>query len=527
MTRLGGWLAVGAIAVAGFAVTQGPTVAALLAWDRGAPPPTVGYYNVQDTPFYMSLMEQARRNPSLLLDNRFSPEPSAPLLMPYWAALGTIGRLLNASTVAVYLAATLLLGSALLFGAYAFAAVVVGPRGKIAAATFVAAAGGVGWVGGLAWMSKPELEPALRGFFPDWFYAGPTWSGVLASSSHPFAATLMLLGLLSLMLRRPGPVAATLAFALALTLGILHPYGIALVVAAAVALPLASWAATGSPKLSTWVMPAAAVAGEALAAAYYWWSMGRDSGLSSWYSQNVIPSPNLLGLLLGYLPLVPLATLGVRTLWRRWRVDAASRLLLVWLALPVAMAYLPVPFQRRFLDGYYVPVGLAAAVGWASWATGWRALRYTVAAALAASLSLTPLLRSAAQVDRLANWRTQATTVTLDEAAAVGWVGGRCAAGEAALADRVFLRLWVPYLTPQCSTDAAHPHLSRNFYERSVAVAKLFGGSLLPDGSRGAWLESFGARVRYVISTDPTWIAPPFMAQAASFGSVRVFEVGP
>lgn len=515
-------LAACGLAALAFALTQGSTVIGLASQSRGAPPISAGVYNTQDAAFYLTLMEQARREPSAMLENRFTPHAASPLLMPYWALLGVIGRLLNVPSIAVYIGAMLVAGTALLLAICSLGRRMVGPGSGFLAAALAAGAGGLGWVGAVAWFSNPSLGPTLRSYFPDWFYAGPTWTGVLASSSHPFAVALLLLALLLALLHRPGVAAGVAAFTLAATLGIVHPYSIALVGAVAVAVPLLGATSLGRARAREWSTSAATLAGSGVAAAYYLRGLARDPGLSSWYSQNIIPSPSPLGLLLCYLPLVPLVAIGVRMLWRSWRTQASSRLLLLWLTLPVALAYLPVPFQRRFLDGYYIPVGIAAAIGWVSWRPGRPWARAAAAASLVFLLSLTPLLRSIVQAERLANWRDDYSTLTADEVAAVRWVGERCLPGEVALADRQFLRLWVPFLTQHCRTDAAHPHLSENFQNRERAIETLFARGTTQGLAERIWQEYFVGRTGHLVSTDYTWEPPSFLKVEERFGDVRV-----
>lgn len=521
MTAFRQRLAVGVLAAAAFVVIQGPTAVALLRQPREMPPISVGLYNLPDAASYLASMEQARQTPSLFLENRFSPEPAPPVFMPYWALLGVASRWLSASTPVVYIAAILFMGTALLLLACGFARRAVGASSGFVAAAMVATAGGVGWLGAVAWSTAPSLGLALQRLFPDWFQAGLTWTGVLASSSHPFVVGMLMLALFWTLLRRPGTVASALAFVLACALGILHPYSIGLVAGVAVAVPLLGLIGGGTVRPQSWAAAAAATAGEAAAATYYLWAIARNPGLSSWYGQNVLPTPNPIGLLLAYLPLLPLVYLGVRALWRRWQSDAFSRLMLVWLALPLALAYLPLPFQRRFLDGYYVPLGLVAAVGWLHWQPRKPAARAIAAVGIGTLLAVTPLFRAAVQIDRLINWRQQASLVTEDEIAAVRWAGDRCGGGVV-LMDRIHARLWVPFLAPRCRTDAAHPHLTVDFQRRAHAAYSLFGYAE-PAEAEAAWRGFFSATTRYVVATNPSWEAPPFLGQVNQFGAARVF----
>jgi len=199
--------------------------------------------------------------------------------------------------------------------------------------------------------------------------------------------------------------------------------------------------------------------------------------------------------------------------------------MLIWLILPVALAYIPVPYQRRFLDGYYIPVGLVAAIGWIHWAPRRATTKVVAAVALGMLLSMTPLFRAAIQVERLTDWTHQDAALSEYEVAAIHWVGERCTAGEVVLIDKLYPRLLVPFLTPQCRSDAAHPHISIDFQQRYRAVNLFFSDTITQDEAEAVWRDFFNARTRYVIETNPNWVVPSFLKLVAQFGTTRVFTV--
>jgi hypothetical protein len=94
---------------------------------------------------------------------------------------------------------------------------------------------------------------------------------------------------------------------------------------------------------------------------YQVYVFGFDPFYRAWAAQNVTRSPGVLHYLLGYAVLLVLAIAGA--IWVVRRGDRPKTLLLVWLLLTPLLVYLPVPFQRRFLIGYQLPLAFLAALG--------------------------------------------------------------------------------------------------------------------------------------------------------------------
>jgi hypothetical protein len=113
-----------------------------------------------------------------------------------------------------------------------------------------------------------------------------------------------------------------------------------------------------------------------------------DPVLALWNAQNRLPSPHPLHYLLGYgLWLVP-ACFGWRALWRRDR-----RLALfagAWLLLAPVLLYLPIPTQRRLIEGVQLPLAALAVLGVA--AVRGAALRRALAGLLALTMPTSLLL---------------------------------------------------------------------------------------------------------------------------------------
>jgi len=95
---------------------------------------------------------------------------------------------------------------------------------------------------------------------------------------------------------------------------------------------------------------------------YSLWLFAANPVFHSWQQQNRILSPNPIHYLLGYGIIGGLALIGLLYphTWRRLR---QGQFLVLWLLLVPVFLYLPSNLQRRFLDGYQLPVLVMALAG--------------------------------------------------------------------------------------------------------------------------------------------------------------------
>jgi len=114
-----------------------------------------------------------------------------------------------------------------------------------------------------------------------------------------------------------------------------------------------------------------------------------NPAFKAWRSQSLTLSPHPRHYLLGFGLLLPLVGLG---LWRAGQsLTKQARFLLIWLLVIPWLLYLPIPLQRRFLDGYQAPVTAVGAVGLVWLAGRLRKGRVLASATLLLLLALTNL----------------------------------------------------------------------------------------------------------------------------------------
>ena len=82
----------------------------------------------------------------------------------------------------------------------------------------------------------------------------------------------------------------------------------------------------------------------------------------AWREQNLTFSPPPLYYLLGFGLIIPLVGVGF---WQSGKMALRSdSFLKIWILTVPLLLYMPIPLQRRFLDGYQSPLALLGAAGW-------------------------------------------------------------------------------------------------------------------------------------------------------------------
>jgi hypothetical protein len=111
-----------------------------------------------------------------------------------------------------------------------------------------------------------------------------------------------------------------------------------------------------------------------------------DPVLALWNAQNRLPSPHPLHYVAGYVVWVVPAVVGWRVLWQRQQRLALFTA--AWLLLAPVLLYLPIPTQRRLIEGVQLPLAVLAVLGLGAVAQGRRRWAATVMLALVLPTSL-------------------------------------------------------------------------------------------------------------------------------------------
>lgn len=533
------WWVVGIILVA-IALQALPTVyGALVAAQHGGAFVGSQMLNQADYTVYISHIEQARQG-AWIDYNLYTSEPQRGLLVaPLWFVLGWVARLLGLSSVAIFHVARLLLGALFLWAVYRLfvCRFFTAAHERLLALVLVAGSSGLGalWVG-IIHDAKMIWTPV------EMFFQMPT--DLWLTESNTFATiTNAPLGILSQLLllvtltywlnecfswRRFSGTLGAVFF-----LSLLHPYNIPLVVAVSAVWLALTW--YRARKITWWQLGSAAAFGGVMFAIglYFVAITSLDPVLGGWAARNTTFSPPFLNYLLGFGLLGPLAFVGAWQAVRRRQT--AWYFLIVWCVVALGLIYWPVNIQRRFINGFHLPLALLAARGmlvlWQRVTQRYRSLTLWVSLVAVAVLGL--FLTTAVNLQQsLIDYRDQRFPYTVSADVAAGWrfIRSSTPPGTVILSESRSGNL-LPAFTGRVAY-VGHGHQTLSFYEKQLVVEQWFFTAGGDDAAKADWLRRegisyvwYGDRERALGSFSPetkTYLAPVFTS-----GSVTIYRVAP
>jgi hypothetical protein len=488
---------------------------------------------VEDGNSYIADMRQGAAG-AWLFTLPYSSETHSPVLFfGFYLLLGRLAGTSHAALVAAFHAARGLAGGALLLVSYRFLAEFL-PRVTQRRLGLVLVALG----GGLGWLLALLLPSPLFGSLPIDFISPEAYSFlVLFGLPHlALARCLFLLGLLAYL--RGRGIAAGLLW---LGVGLLQPLYVPvawLIMAADVALGFFTTDGTlrivarptqnpSTKGLSSVVRglssPFFAILLSAPMLLYTVFVFTADPVLAQWNAQNRLPSPHPVHYVLGYgVWLVP-AVAG-------WRVLANSnprlaRLAGAWLLLAPVLLYLPLPTQRRLIEGVQLPLAALAVLGLTAIARPWR--RWAIAGMLALAVPTALLLWSGAL--GAASRAAEPIFLPAGQAAAFEWLAGEAEPGQVVLAAYETGNA-LPAYAPLAAYIGHGPETIR-LEEKRPRVASFYAADT-PDGERLSLLAD--GRIRYVLfgpheralgAFDPATV--DYLRHEVSAGEYAVYSVVP
>ncbi len=397
----------------------------------------------------------------------YAPEPGAgAFLFAYYLLLGHVARVLGASLVVTWHAARTVAAAAMFFACYRFLEEFIADRASRWAAYALCLVGaGWGWLGipfgfVASDLSIPETTPFLSAH---------------ANAHFPIATACVLLAGVGILGAHAGSrqwivgmlaVGAVLALVLPF---VLLPVVAVLLIGIVVISVQDRRAGARSPAARRLAGLGAFLAGAAPPAVYGVWLLWTRPDLAAWNAQNQTPSPAVGAYLLGFAPLLLLATFAVIGNREQRRVIG---LLLAWVLVQSALLYAPLALQRRLSLGLYVPLAALAAFGLAALPrTAWRRPLTILALASAIPSNLIVLAAGLGGVARAEPLMIR----SVDESCAVTWLAANAEpdslilAGETA-GNRIpaFANVRVVY---------GHPFETPNADEELAQVKWLFGAS--------------------------------------------------
>ena len=473
---------------------------------------------VQDGNSYIAKMGQGARG-AWLFRLPYSSEPQAGVaLYGFYLLLGKLAGPRHEALVLVYHLARILFGFTLLLTSYAFLAEFLPRVGqRRLALLLVALGGGLGWL--LALTGSSQLFNSL----PVDFISPEAYSFlILFSLPHlALARTLLLLGLLAYLRDRPLLVGLAL-----LGVSLIQPLYtlVAWLVIAAHTLVAPRRAPAGAWRWAPAIRRVTLLGLVSLpGVAYTLFVLTADPLMRQWSAQNILPSPHPLHYLLAFGLLALPAALGWRVLARRRPKLAA--LAAAWLLLVPVLIYIPIPTQRRLLEGAQLPLVALAVLGLSVRPRRWR--RWLVPAVAGLCLPTSLLLWMGALVS--ARGLADPIFHPADRLAAFSWLTANAAIGDVGLASFETSNA-LPAFTPLTAYIGHGPETVfladkqprvEAFY--SAAASDADRRQLLADGRISYVL--FGPFERVLGGFDPAGAA--YLSLRHSAGDYTVYQVAP
>ena len=213
-----------------------------------------------------------------------------------------------------------------------------------------------------------------------------------------------------------------------------------------------------------------------------------NPAFAQWSAQNILTSPPPLHNLLAYLPLIVLAVIGGRWLWRQSNLRIA--LLIGWPLIVPLLVYLPINVQRRLAEAVIVPLAILAVMGIGVLAGRWSR-RWLVIVTLLVTLPTSLLLVMGGYAVPLA--RSPQAFYPAEQVAALNWLNQHAQPDEVVFAAKntgnqvpayTHLRVYVGH-GPETLYGLDKERLTEQFY----------GGALSADERMTLYADM---RIRYV-----------------------------
>lgn len=349
------------------ALTNLPYLVALFA-DHGGYVFSGFIYSVDEPMSYLAKMREGYEGAWRYTDP-FSTEPHEPaLLFVFYLFLGHAARWLGLSLLASYHVARVASSVILILAVNRLLRAlstgqsvnsIFNSGGRLLALILVFLGSGIGWLLRLPFLHLRPMEL--------WFTEAYTFQSMANYPHFALSTALIVLMLADLFLfgrGRVGPWALARLACYSFLQGWIHPRLV--LTALAVGAAAAIWGrARHGWELRKWISGLATMLIATLPpAALTLLSVRADPFWTEW-SNTPTPSPNPLWVLAGYGLLWPLALYGA---WQAIREHSPWGVLIVaWLVVGAILPYLPIPAQRRMIEGLDIPLGILASSAILAW----------------------------------------------------------------------------------------------------------------------------------------------------------------
>lgn len=315
---------------------------------------------------YYSMIQQGIQG-SLMQKNIHTGEAQiGALISPHWWLIGQSAYWLGLGVVTAYqswrvllslmLVALLLLWVTRLARTY---------EDRIWLWLFVLFGAGWGWVAALIWPTilGKNFDPLISKSVD--IYMGELSAFSNAQQSPLFILThILLLAVFYLWARQRQEItwrSEGMSGALAALLIMVHPYDFWIVMTVPSIWSLWRWWRTNDRKYMfklalfwSWCL---------IAAGLVWTLVNQEVAIKGWSAQNLVYSPPIYNFLIAWGLLLPLAVVGSRAWWTKYRDNQWWSLLVIWTWTTWILIYLPLDYNRRLANAWLIPASLVAGLG--------------------------------------------------------------------------------------------------------------------------------------------------------------------
>lgn len=314
--------------------------------------------NADATYTYVSFIEQARTG-RLLFENLYDPQPQTPsLFRPSYLFLGKFSQITNISPLITYHIGRVFFSAIFMAVLYLFLGLFFENRkDKLLSFAFVLTSSGLGYI--------------LVGLFPNsidrWIPESITFLSLGEAPHFPLSQALMI-GIFYCFLK--GLSSSNKLYYLVLVFCLLllsfeHPFNVPVIVLTIILTGgyfLFKKHQLGSLSRKNVFWAILAVVFSAFAGiSYQVYEVFKNPILRSWNLQNILPSPNLLNISVGYGLILPFSVVGL--LQYRKKKSPKHFLIVFWVFSTMLLLYSPITFQRRFSEGLHIPLAILSTVG--------------------------------------------------------------------------------------------------------------------------------------------------------------------
>ncbi|MFC1687932.1 hypothetical protein ACFL0L_05165 [Patescibacteria group bacterium] len=355
------WRFVGIIVFVIIVVTLAPYLYGFFSTPEGMNYSGIHHLTPGDTNVYLSTISSVKEGENSMLNLYTGEEQTIRYINPLWYSVGLFAKVLDLPALTAFHISRILLAAACIVILYLFISLLTASvRVRKLALCIVVFASGLGA------LFNPFLHDAsnlLERPIDIWVPEGIPFLS-LYHSPHLIASTLLIVlvfGLMALAFRSGRFSYAIWAGVAGALLTWFHPFNTPTIVFV-VGVYLIVAMIMKRKFLGKWVAQYILFGILLIPAVVYLFAVRElDPTIASWTQQNVLPSPSPVMYLIAFAFLIPFV---IYTLFKKKiRSERTYRFLLVWIIVSTILIYFPVDFQRRMVEGLFIPLGIITAMG--------------------------------------------------------------------------------------------------------------------------------------------------------------------